>query len=98
MERVKLIGPEGEGDGLGFAAMEDGGAFQGPLQDLHDVIAAEQATEHGHSCEGEALDQDPAKILKVFEKRFYRAALFFRCSVKAFRFGFINHGWNRSAA
>src|SRR5207245_2731162 len=42
-------------------------------------------------------DQHPTKVFEVLKKGFYRAALFFRLFVQAFRFGFIHHSWNRSA-
>ncbi len=33
----------------------------------------------------------------MLEKGFYRPAFFLHVFLKAFRFGFINHSWTRSA-
>ena len=85
------------GDDLVGARIGDPGLIQRPFEDADDVVAREQADQHGDAQRRPALDEHPAKVFEVLEKGFYRPALFLLWFVKAFRYGFISHGRNRSA-
>src|SRR3954466_6151573 len=92
-ENTELIRAEINRDHLVRARMSDFGSLQRPFQNPNDVIGADQTDQDAYAQGGNTLDKDPAEVLKMLEKRFYRAALFFLQWIEAFRFGVIHHGW-----
>jgi len=72
-----LVGAEEHPDRLRLGGMREWRPLEGPFEDADDVIAGEQAGQHGHTCGHSALDQNPTEILEVLEEGLYWPTLFF---------------------
>ena len=64
---------------------------------MNDRVAGEKAHHHADGNSGGALDQRPAEIFEMLEKRFYRSALFLFMFAQAFLSRFVGHGRDRLA-
>src|SRR6266481_9039923 len=82
---------------LGVIQLVKGRSFERPLENVNDVIARVKADQHRYTRNGKTFDQDPPKVLEVFEKRLYRPPLFLLLIIKAIRSRVIGHRSNRSA-
>ena len=67
------------------------------FKDRDDLVARQQADQHPQGQGDEALDEHPAQVFEMLEKRFYRSALFLFMFAQAFLSRFVGHGRDRLA-